>query len=105
MTSQRARAAAIAAATLGLVLGATVATAGGAEAAARPNVANGWSCESLSSISNPGGVVVGQACTGSGSGPGWIGVTGGAQDLCQSFTAVRRLGIYYAVTGTTCQAG
>jgi hypothetical protein len=106
MKHQRVRAAAVAAATVGLALGATVTTAGGAQAAARPNVAGNWSCQSLGSITGPDDTVLGQPCTGAGLDAGWFALTGGGDEyFCQSFSAVRRLGIYYAVTGTGCEAG
>ncbi len=101
---KRARAVAIAAASLGLVFAVTVSTQGTAQAAVGPNVAGDWSCQVLGPLSSPSGAVLGQECTGAGTDPGSISVSGGAEYLCQAFTAVRRLGIFYSVTGTDCVA-
>jgi hypothetical protein len=100
MKHQRVRAAAIAAATLGLAAGATLATAGGAQAAARPAVASSWNCQSLSPLIS--GRVVGLVCSGHGTGSGWLGLGGSPVYLCYNTPSPDPSGVGYDVNGTNC---
>jgi hypothetical protein len=105
MKHQRVRAAVIAASTLGLATGATLAAADGAQAAVRPAVSSNWECNTLSTP--VGGVVYGDTCLGYGTGVGWLQVSvgGGAYKTeyrCTSFTSAPETPVYYTVIGSGC---
>jgi hypothetical protein len=101
MKYQHVRTAAIAAASLGLAAGTVLATAGGAEAVARPAVNSHWECDTISGLSS--GVVYAYGCSGYGTGAGYIGYTIEVnQYFCYVFSSTQVGVENYNVVGSRC---